>query len=99
MNPERTFVGILAQEIQEVAPYMVETIYLGQQVEEDENGVQHILDEGTPYLSYDASALDYMLINAVQEQQETIESQENELEEMRQLLLQLQQRVDAMEQR
>lgn len=50
------FVGVVAQDIQPVAPYTVGTF-----VQADEEGTQ------TKYLDFDASALTYLLINAVKE--------------------------------
>ena len=49
---DETYIGILAQDMQEVAPYMIEEKDYG--------------EEGT-YLTYDGTALPYMLVNAVQE--------------------------------
>jgi trimeric autotransporter adhesin len=50
------YVGVLAQELQRVAPYMVK-----QEVREEANGAK------TDYLSVDFGAMDFMLINAVKE--------------------------------
>lgn len=44
----------------------------------------------TDYLQVDNSAMTYMLVNAVQEQQETIETQQEQI-------TQLLQRIEAME--
>lgn len=65
---EERFVGVVAQEIQKVAPYTV-TPY----VEKDEK-----TGESGEYLSYNGTAVIYMLVNATQEQQELIEEQEQE---------------------
>lgn len=67
LSDGRRFVGVLAQEMQQVAPYMVEEKPFGQRVQENEDGTEKVVVEGTPYLTYDPSALDYMLINAVKE--------------------------------
>jgi len=61
-------VGIIAQDIQKVAPYMVSDYELEQHTEEKVN------KKGT-YKSVDPSAFTYMLINAVKEQQSIIETQ------------------------
>lgn len=53
-------IGVIAQELQAVAPYMVA-----------ESPV--IAEDGQPYLTVDNSAMMYMLINAVKEQQEMID--------------------------
>ncbi len=54
---EKRFVGVIAQELQETAPYMVgEFVYENPETGEKEN-----------YLSVDNSAMTYMLVNAVKE--------------------------------
>lgn len=72
-DTSKEFVGIIAQDLKEIAPYMVQDVKL-----KDEN-----------YLSVDNSAMTYMLINAVKEQQAQIELliKENEI---------LRQRMDAI---
>jgi hypothetical protein len=57
------FVGILAQDIKKIAPYMV-----GEKKLKDEKGNQ------SSYLNYDGNAMTYILINAIKEQQQMIES-------------------------
>ncbi|HIA37550.1 MAG TPA: tail fiber domain-containing protein, partial [Flavobacteriales bacterium] len=71
------YVGVIAQELQEISPYMVHNY------EKDDKD----------YLGVDNSAMTYMLINAIKEQQELIKTQEEnfkelkkELEELRKLL-------------
>ncbi|PLX07425.1 MAG: hypothetical protein C0596_10830 [Marinilabiliales bacterium] len=60
--PQETGVGVIAQDLQKVAPYMItECTYT------DENGSE------TEYLGVDNGAMTYMLINSVQEQQVIIE--------------------------
>ncbi|MGB3008382.1 MAG: tail fiber domain-containing protein [Chitinophagaceae bacterium] len=58
------YIGIIAQELQTVAPYMVGTLK----------------KEDKEYLSVDNSAMTYMLINAVKEQQLQIELLKKEIE-------------------
>ncbi len=84
--PQETGVGVIAQELKEIAPYMVNTW-----IHHSENG------EKEEYLGVDNGAMTYMLINAVKEQQSVIEKQEAELEEMKQLLHDLQQRMEKIE--
>ena len=67
LDTGETYVGIIAQEVQQIAPYMIDEKPFGQVVEEDESGNEKIIDEGIPYLTFDGSALTYMLINAVKE--------------------------------
>jgi len=89
LDTGETYVGVIAQEVQEVAPYMINEKPFGQVVEEDENGQERIVKQGTNYLTFDSSALTYMLINAVKEingkyeelrtKNETLENKINEL--------------------
>lgn len=66
--PNHTHVGVLAQELQQIAPHMVGTFTAKQ-------------PDGTPtqYLSVDNGAMVYMLINAVKQLQQTIEQQQTEI--------------------
>ena len=84
-NPNKEFVGIIAQDMQKIAPYMVESVtFEGETPTKAMNGAdQDATDENATnrpavqeYLQYDPSALDYMLINAVKEQQQMIEDQQ-----------------------
>jgi len=58
MPTNKTYVGVIAQEMQKIAPYMV-----GSFTYQDTTGKK------AEYLDYDANALTYILVNAVQEQQ------------------------------
>jgi len=62
-NTETTYVGIIAQDLQKIAPYMV--------------------NDKEEYLAIDGSAFKYMLINAVQEQDQTIQDQQKEIDELK----------------
>ena len=64
---DKTYHGIIAQEMQEIAPYMVGEFEM----------------DGTTYLNYDGNALIYMLVNAIQEQQQQIEQLEERLEKLK----------------
>ena len=64
---DKTYHGIIAQEMQEIAPYMVGDFEI----------------DGTTYLNYDGNALIYMLVNAIQEQQLQIEQLEERLEKLK----------------
>ncbi len=61
------YVGVIAQDLKDVAPYMV----------------SDFTKEGTNYLQVDNSAMTYMLINAVKEQQAQIEAQKAETEKLK----------------
>jgi FtsZ-binding cell division protein ZapB len=69
MPTNKTYVGVIAQEMQKIAPYMV-----GSFTYQDTTGKK------ADYLDYDANALTYILVNAVKEQQGQMEQlkQENE---------------------
>ncbi len=81
-DTESEFVGVIAQEIQEVAPYTVSTVNKKLNDNDAEN---------TNLLMYDANALTYILINAVQEQQKRIEELEAENAELQLLKLEIEQ--------
>ena len=81
-------VGIIAQELQKVAPFMVKTFSY---TEDSDNGIDNTdIIEDTPesiankttkkeYLSVNDSSIKYILINAVKEQQEIISSLEKRI--------------------
>lgn len=76
MDDGSMHVGIIAQEMQKVAPYTVTEV--DWQVEDGEkNNIG--LDK---VLTYDGTAVTYMLVNAVQEQQEMIEEKDRQIEEI-----------------
>ncbi|MEN0003325.1 MAG: tail fiber domain-containing protein [Bacteroidota bacterium] len=62
-NTEKEHIGIIAQEVQTVAPYMVKALNPGK----------------NDYLSYDGTALSFILVNAVKEQQALIDAQQTEI--------------------
>ncbi len=80
-DTEPEYVGVIAQELKEVAPYMVSTF------EKD----------GTDFLNVDPSALSFMLVNAVQEQQAIIDAQQAEIETMKAKNQALQSKVSEVE--
>ena len=61
------YVGVLAQDLKEVAPYMVGTYD----------------KEGSEFYNVDNSAMTYMLINAVQELKEIVDRQQKEIEALK----------------
>lgn len=75
----KNYVGIIAQEMQTIAPYTIGTF-------KDEQ-------TNTEYLNYDATAVTYILINAVQEQQAIIDSLKKQLEDQNQRLLKLEEKL------
>ena len=87
--PRDRAVGIIAQDLQEIAPYMVS------------NWNYFNPDEGADedYLAVDNGAITYMLINAVKEQQQIIEDQRNENDKLNQMLESLLNRVEKLEEK
>ena len=78
------YVWVIAQELQEVAPSMVDSI-------EKEDGYE--------YLSVNTSEMTFMFVNAFKEQQATIESQEEriaDLEEKLEKMVDLEQKVELL---
>ncbi|MBL0357263.1 MAG: tail fiber domain-containing protein [Chitinophagaceae bacterium] len=73
-----TYVGILAQELQQISPYMI-----------SESTVKKAPD-GSSYLQVDNSAMTYMLINAVKEQQQQKEIMQQQIDA-------LQKRIEVLE--
>ena len=66
----KKYVGIIAQDLQKIAPYMI--------IESNK-----IAPDGTPFLQVDNSAMTYMLINSVKEQQVIIEKLKAENAELK----------------
>jgi hypothetical protein len=78
-NDGRQYVGIIAQDMQKVAPYTI--------------GTFKDATTNTEYLNYDANAVTYILINAVKEQQATIDLLKKQLDEQNQRLLKLEEKL------
>ncbi|MCC7333307.1 MAG: tail fiber domain-containing protein [Flavobacteriales bacterium] len=88
--PKETNVGVLAQELQKVAPYMVSdwTYTPTKKVKTGDN--KNIEEEEVPdysnaktYLAVDNGAMTYMLINAIKEQQKMIDDLKKEVEALK----------------
>lgn len=82
-DQETRHIGVLAQDMLPIAPYMVEEMAMGQTVREIENGVDEIVGPGRMVYTFNPSALDFLLINAVQEQQQMIEQLKQEIERLK----------------
>jgi YVTN family beta-propeller protein len=61
------YVGVVAQELQEVAPWMVSTVKI----------------KDVDYLSVDISSMMYLLVNSIKEQEEQIQAQKKIIEELK----------------
>jgi len=78
-DTSKEYVGVIAQELKEVAPYMVNT------------STRVLPDGSTGYFDVDNSAMTYMLINAVKEQQGIIEKQQATID----MLLKRMEKIEA----
>jgi hypothetical protein len=86
MPTKKRFVGIIAQEMQKIAPYTVGNFtYIDS------------LGNKTDYLDYDANAITYMIINSVKEQQEIIEQKEAKIQEISGQVTELSKRLEQLE--
>ncbi len=94
---DRDYIGIVAQELAEIAPYMVDTIMAGEQVEELPDGTKRITKRGTERLVFNGSAFTFMTINAIQELDQQQAEQNDELEQLRTENDQLKQRLEQLE--
>lgn len=83
---DKKFVGIIAQEMQKVAPYTIGTFTH-----------QDSLGNKTEYLDYDANAVTYILINSVKEQQRVIEEKDSELKAVNAQVAELAKRLEQLE--
>lgn len=83
---EQKFVGIIAQEMQKIAPYTVGSFTY-----------QDSLGNKSEYLDYDANAVTYILINSVKEQQEVIEQKDAELKDVNAQMAALSRRLEQLE--
>jgi hypothetical protein len=67
MPTNKRYVGVIAQQMKEIAPYMVGRFTY-----------QNTTGKKTEYLDFDANALTYILVNSVQEQQKQMEQLKKE---------------------
>lgn len=86
-NPNHQEVGILAQEMQEIAPYMIS---------EFEHKVEKT-DKVEKYLTYNSNALQYILVNAIQEQQKELDEKSSLIETQNEEITALKNRLDRIE--
>ena len=71
----KTFIGFIAQDVEEIAPYMVSTY-------DDTEGPSGLKDKR----QFDESALSKIMLNAIQEQQRMIEEQQKMIKEQQKLI-------------
>jgi hypothetical protein len=98
-EPDREYVGVIAQDIQKVAPYMVDSYAYKSPAaatpdpENEDAQVREIpssnLQEGQELLTYDGSALIYMSVNSIKELHQIIEQQQAQIRALEQRIEQL----------
>jgi Chaperone of endosialidase len=66
---DKEFIGVIAQDMQKIAPYTIKKLNHPGQTED--------------YLAFDGSAVTYMLVNAVKEQQALIDAQQKEIAKLK----------------
>ncbi|MDH3244991.1 MAG: tail fiber domain-containing protein [Saprospiraceae bacterium] len=89
-DTDKMYVGVVAQELQEVAPYMVKNVSVTEMTEKVVDGQRELEEvKQENYLHVDATAIRYMLVNAVKEQQLEIEDLKDQIEELRELVAQI----------
>ena len=81
IDSDRTHIGLIAQELKEVAPELVGEYHF---IKEDID--RNVVEEGD-YYYIDDDAIKYMLINAVQEQNEIISAQAELIEDLQQRMI------------
>lgn len=89
----RVYQGVIAQELQEIAPDMVQAVVVGNEINVEDADYQGQTAELETYLEVDPNKFTYALINAVKEQQAMIDvlmakqqRTQNELAEIKALL-------------
>ncbi len=87
IDMEEEFVGVIAQDMKRIAPYMVDNMEY----------VDTTTNASTNYLSFDPNALWYVTINAVKEQQAVIEEQNKQMEVLQAQNESLENRLDQLE--
>jgi len=75
----KVFQGVIAQELQEIAPDMVNEVQIHDAVDKGDADRPETLSDVETYLEVDPNKFTYALINAVQEQQEVIENQSEKM--------------------
>lgn len=93
----KEYIGVIAQEMLQIAPYTVEEGDFFQETAEDSLGNTVITKQGEKYYAFDPSALTFMTINAVKEQQQTIESLREEVQKKDAQLNEMRARLTAIE--
>lgn len=84
----KVFQGVIAQDLQKIAPDMVTTVNTDVDNSNDADGGS-AKSNGGQFLQVDSSKFTYALINSVQEQQKQLDAQQKEIDELKQLVKKL----------
>lgn len=84
-DTERTHVGIIAQDIEKVAPYMVDS-YVHRDLVSGDDVTNPELGKEEEYLRVSAGDIQYLLVNAIKEQQDLIDDLQTQINELKTLL-------------
>lgn len=102
-DAEMEHVGIFAQDLQEVAPELVneaEYDFSDFDIINHDSGEVELIDHAprakASYLTIDESAIKYMLINAIQDQQKLIEDKDDQINDLSDRLEALEEMVNAL---
>lgn len=97
MPTDEKGVGTIAQELQKVAPYMVSKwTHTEGSLEENAPMTNSGKSKTSSYLGVDYGAMDFILINSIQEQQAIIQTQAEEIESQEQRIEKLEQLLDQL---
>ena len=97
-DTETEFVGVVAQEVEKVAPYMVEPKeYVELAYEGEDETYREYVKSTESYLSVNATAIRYMLVNAVKEQQGMILEQREMIAHQEQEIALLKKQLNMLE--
>ncbi|BDS15583.1 tail fiber domain-containing protein [Aureispira anguillae] len=94
VNPNKVYQGVIAQELQEIAPDMVRSVTLNASNDNDLD--QPSTEASESFLEVDPNKFTYALINAVKEQQAIINELKNEQDSVKKELAELKDLLKAM---
>ncbi len=95
-------IGVIAQELQKIAPHMVSTFRV---TTADDGGIEYIdgrcdgkkvTRTEQKYLGINASSLKWIMVDAIQEQQQIIENQKDEIETLREEMAEMKKIMQAI---
>lgn len=92
----KEYVGLIAQEVQEVAPYMIENLNYHEYETSGQSEADYQINKVNEksFLTLNNTAITYMLVNAIKEQQEQLEEKEDRIAELEEKLVNLADKVE-----